>query len=399
MAYFTPYIDETGFHYPTYQDIVDDLVAGAKSIFGDDIYLENDSADYQLISIFALKTYDTLQGIAMAYNSRSPMTAVGVGLDAVVKINGIARKAGSRSTADVVITGTPYTQIVNGSVKDASDVIWNLPANVSIPTSGTVTVTATCAEIGPVAASANEINKINTPTYGWLTVTNPAAAVPGVKTETDAALRVRQTASVAGPSQTMLAGTYAAIAAIDNVQRLAVYENDTSSAAVSDANPYGLPAHSVTCVVEGGDAGTIADAILRHKGIGCYTNGDVLTTITDAGGYANIIRFYRPTMVPIYVNVVLTPYPPEYVRTMQDDVKQAIYEYLSGFDIAADVSVSLLAGVASATNPDIKRPAFGVASVRIGKSAGSIAAADIVIDYNEVATISLENITVTDGLS
>ena len=404
MAYFAPYIDETGFHYPTYQDIVDDLVAGAKSIFGDDIYLENDSADYQLISIFALKTYDTLQGIAMAYNSRSPMTAVGVGLDAVVKINGIARKAGSRSTADVVITGTPYTQIVNGSVKDSSDVIWNLPATVSIPTSGTVTVTATCSQTGPVAAAANEINKINTPTYGWLTVTNPAAAVPGEDTETDAELRVRQTASVAGPSQTMLAGTYAAIAAIDNVQRLAVYENDTSLSEpdYSDPdnviNPYGLPAHSVTCVVEGGDAGTIADAILRHKGIGCYTNGDVLTTITDAGGYANIIRFYRPTMVPIYVNVTLTPYPPEYVRTMQDDVKQAIYEYLTGFDIAADVSVSLLAGVAASANPDMKRPAFGVASVQIGTAAGALGTADIAIDYNEVAEIELDHITVTDGL-
>ena len=59
MAYFTPYIDETGFHFPTYQDIVDDMVAGAKSIFGSDIYLENDSADYQLISIFALKTQST----------------------------------------------------------------------------------------------------------------------------------------------------------------------------------------------------------------------------------------------------------------------------------------------------------------------------------------------------
>ena len=398
MAYFAPYIDETGFHYPTYQDIVDDMVAGAKSIFGQDLYLENDSADYQLISIFALKTYDTMQGMAMAYNSRSPVTAVGVGLDAVVKINGLVRKAGSRSTADVVITGTPYTQIVKGSVKDANGVVWNLPETVSIPTSGTVTVTATCSETGPVAASANEINKINTPTYGWLTVTNPAAAVPGVETETDAQLRIRQTASVAGPSQTMLAGTYAAIAAIDNVQRLAVYENDTSSGSVSADNPYGLPAHSITCVVEGGDAGTIADAILRHKGIGCYTYGDVLTTITDAGGYPNVIRFFRPTAVPIHVSIVLTPYPPEYARTMMDDVKQAVYDYLTGFDIAADVSVSLLAGVVAAANPDIKKPAFGVASVQIGKTAGSMAASDITIDYAEVATIDLANITVSDGL-
>ena len=393
MAYFAPYIDETGFHYPTYQDIVDDMVAGAKSIFGDDIYLENDSADYQLISIFALKTFDTMQGMAMAYNSRGPGTAVGVGLDEVVKINGIARKPGSRSTADVVITGTPYTQIVKGSVKDVNDVIWNLPANVSIPTSGTVTVTATCSEAGPVAASANEINKINTPTYGWLTVTNPEAAVPGAKTETDAALRVRQAASVAGPSQTMLAGTYAAIAAITEVQRLAVYENDTNSAEVSADNPYGLPAHSVTCVVEGGDTEAIADAILRHKGIGCYTNGDVVTSLTDSGGFTQNIRFYRPTNVPIYVNVVLTPYT-GYVSTMADKVKAALFEYLTGFDIAADVSVSLLFGVAIAVNEDVKHPNFGVASIEIGKDPAAMASMDIPIDYNEVVSISEADITV-----
>ena len=394
MAYFAPYIDETGFHYPTYQDIVDDMVAGARSIFGSDIYLENDSADYQLISIFALKTFDTMQGMAMAYNSRGPGTAVGVCLDGVVKINGIARKAGSRSTADVVITGTPYTQIVNGSVKDVNDVVWNLPVNVSIPTSGTVTATVTCSETGSVAAAANEINQINSPTYGWLTVTNPAAAVPGTETETDAALRIRQTASVAGPSRTMLAGTYAAIAALENVQRVAVYENDTNSAAVQPTtNPYGLPAHSVTCVVEGGDAEEIAKAILRHKGIGCYTNGDVVETIMDAGGYANTIRFFRPTAVPVYVEIKLVPYT-GYMSTMATKVKDAIVEYLTGFAIAADVSVSLLAGVAIAINEDLKNPAFGISYVHIGKTAGALTSNDIAIDYNEVATISAANVLV-----
>ena len=311
----------------------------------------------------------------------------------MVKINGIARKPGTRSTADVVITGTPYTQIVKGSVKDLNGVIWDLPANVSIPTSGTVTVTATCSEAGPVAASANEINIINTPTYGWLTVTNPEAAVPGAKTETDAALRVRQAASVAGPSQTMLAGTYAAIAAITEVQRLAVYENDTNSAEVSADNPYGLPAHSVTCVVEGGDTEAIADAILRHKGIGCYTNGDVVTSLTDSGGFTQNVRFYRPTNVPIYVNVVLTPYT-GYVSTMADKVKAALFEYLTGFDIAADVSVSLLFGVAIAVNEDVKHPNFGVASIEIGKDPAAMASMDIPIDYNEVVSISEADITV-----
>lgn len=394
MAYFAPYIDESGLHYPTYQDILDDMVAGARSIFGQDLYLENDSADYQLISIFALKTYDTLQGIAMAYNSRSPMTAVGVGLDAVVKLNGIVRKPGSLSQADLVITGYPHTNIIKGAVKDSSGVTWYLPANVVVPATGTITVTAVCSETGPVTAGAGEIKKINTPTYGWVSVTNPNPAVPGSAPETDAQLRARQRMSIAGPSQTMLAGTYAALAAIDGVQRLEVYENDTNSAAIApDTNPYGLPPHSVTCVVDGGDVETIATAILKHKGLGCYTNGDVVTTITDAGGYANTVRFYRPTAVPIYVKVQLAPLN-GYVSTMAEEVKQAIFNYLTGFDISADVSVSLLHGVAISVNADPKHPNFAVAQLKIGKTSGSMAEADISIGYKEVVQISLDNITV-----
>lgn len=58
MAYFAPYIDDAGLHIPTYQDIKDDLVTEAKKIFGEDIYLENDSMDYEYISAIALKMYD-----------------------------------------------------------------------------------------------------------------------------------------------------------------------------------------------------------------------------------------------------------------------------------------------------------------------------------------------------
>lgn len=43
LSYFKPYIDETGIHIPRYTDIVEDLVEHAKSIFGADMYLENDS--------------------------------------------------------------------------------------------------------------------------------------------------------------------------------------------------------------------------------------------------------------------------------------------------------------------------------------------------------------------
>ena len=393
--YCAPYIDETGLHIPTYTDIRDDMIDGAKTIFGDDIYLENDSADYQLISIFAAKTYDTLQACAIAYNSRSPVTAIGSGLDAVVKINGIARKVGTNSTCDVVITGSPYTQIIAGSVADISGVVWNLPNTVVIPPSGNITVTATCSQAGPVAAAIGDINKINTPTYGWTSVTNTVQANVGTLTETDADLRKRQALSVSLPSQSMLSGTRAAIATLDNVTRLAVYENDTDSATVSVDNPYGLPAHSVTCVVEGGEADDIAEQILYHKGVGCYTNGTTSVTVEDSSGYQNTIRFYRPTYDDLEINVTLIPYA-GYVSTMETMVQEAIYNYISGLEIAADVSISVLSSVAIGCNPDVNKPNFGVGSITVGDVGGTPAATDYSVDYNEVAQISdITNITVT----
>lgn len=51
MTYFKPYVDSTGLHIPTYNDILEDMIAAMKQIYGDDIYLDNSSPDYQLLSI------------------------------------------------------------------------------------------------------------------------------------------------------------------------------------------------------------------------------------------------------------------------------------------------------------------------------------------------------------
>lgn len=56
MAYFSPYIDLTGMHIPTYADIRDELISMMKQIFGQDIYIDVDSQDYQQISIFAKRS-------------------------------------------------------------------------------------------------------------------------------------------------------------------------------------------------------------------------------------------------------------------------------------------------------------------------------------------------------
>jgi uncharacterized phage protein gp47/JayE len=95
MAYFAPYIDDAGLHVPTYIDIRDDLIAQFRQIYGDDLYLEDDSQDYQMISAFASKTADTMAMLQIVWNNHSPKTAVGTALSSLVKLNGIARKAAS----------------------------------------------------------------------------------------------------------------------------------------------------------------------------------------------------------------------------------------------------------------------------------------------------------------
>ena len=260
MAYIAPYIDDAGLHLPTYADIRDDLVNQFKKIYGQDIYLENDSQDYQMISAFALKTYDTMQLLQIVYNNRSPKTAVGTGLDSIVKLNGIRRKEASHSTCEVVITGTKGTLIAAGVIEDEMGNQWSLPADIILPDT-TMRVTATCRALGAVEAASGTLNKIVNPQKGWTAVTNTAIAVPGLPVESDEQLRYRQSLSVAAPSRNMLESTIAGIAGVLGVTRYRVYDNDTN---MTDKN--GIPGHSIAAIVEGGADKDIAEQIYLRKG-------------------------------------------------------------------------------------------------------------------------------------
>ena len=100
MAYFAPYIDETGLHMPTYEDRLADLVTAYRSIFGIDSELSESVPDYQLLSVFAKALDDTSALVLQAYNSRNPLYASGQALDLLLPQYGIAREPGE-SDAEV----------------------------------------------------------------------------------------------------------------------------------------------------------------------------------------------------------------------------------------------------------------------------------------------------------
>lgn len=387
MAYVAPYIDDAGLHLPTYNDIRDDLIEQFKQIYGQDIYLENDSQDYQMISAFALKTYDTMQLLQIVYNNRSPKTAVGTGLDAIVKLNGIARKDASYSTCVLTLTGTIGTIIANGVVEDEAGLSWNLPSNVRFNT-GTIEVTAQCETIGAVGALPGSITKIKNPQKGWLTATNTVPAIVGKPVETDEELRYRQSISTAIPSQNMLNSTIAGIASVSGVKRYKVYDNDSNE---TDEN--GIPGHSIAAVVEGGLDADIAEQIYLRKGPGGGTYGTTSITYTNDDGLLNIVRFFRPTYVSIDVTVSVKG-KATYTTAVADTIRNNVKAYIEGLDIGNDVSVmGLLTAVTDAvSNP--AQPSFTLQGLVVGKQDGTLGVSDIDILFNEAASVG--NITVNE---
>ncbi|EPO9553689.1 baseplate J/gp47 family protein [Escherichia coli] len=379
-----------GISAPDYQTILDTLTSYFQQIYGSDAYLEPDSKDGQMVALVALAIHDANNTAISVYNCFSPATGYGAALTSNVKINGIARRGATNSTVDLVLTGTAGTSITNGTVKDTNNVIWRLPASVSIGVGGTVTVTATCSNSGAVAALAGTITTINTPTRGWASVTNPAAATVGAPAETDAELRIRQGQSVALPSLTPFEGVDGAIANVAGVTRHKLYENDTGS---TDSN--GLPPHSISAIVDGGDVTEIAQTIRGNKGQGTATYGTTSVTVPDTYGNSHVISFSRSTDVPIYGHITLKVFT-GYSSQIGVQIQQAVADYINGLTIGDDVVLSRIyspanLGVVSGGNARY----YDIQELLIGKSAGSVAATNIIIAYNESASCKPENIVLT----
>lgn len=379
-----------GISAPDYQTVLDTITGYFQQIYGLDAYLEPDSKDGQMIALVALAIHDANNTAISVYRSFSPATALGDALTSNVKINGITRRSATNSTVDLLLTGTVGTTITNGSVRDSNSVIWNLPATVVIGTDGTVVVTATCASTGAVAALAGSIITINTPTRGWVSVTNPLAATVGVAAETDAQLRVRQSQSVALASLTPFDAVDGAIANVEGVTRHKLFENDQE---VTDSN--GLPPHSISAIVEGGDATEIANTLRRVKGQGVTTYGTTSVIVTDRYGNPYTIRFSRPVDVPIYVSITLKALT-GYSSQIGDEIKEAVADYINSLAIGDSVLLSRVyspanLGVVSGGNARY----YDIMELIIGKSAATAAAANVVIAYDESVSCSVDNIAIT----
>lgn len=368
--------------------ILADLQEDYRAIFGSDVYLEPDSQEGQLLAIQALALYDVGQLAVSVYNAFSPQTGQGAGLSRMVKINGLARRAASRSSVQLLLSGAPGTVISSGMASDVAGNKWLLPASVTIPPSGQTTVTASAETLGDVRVASGEITSIYTPTRGWVSVTNPAAAEPGAPVESDATLRARQRMSTALPSKTVLEGIASAVADLPGVTRSKAYENDTH---LEDAN--GLPPHATCMVVEGGVDTAIAQALATKKVPGSPTFGGVAVTVYDRYGMPNLIRFARTRPVAAVAVVRIRPLA-GYVSTTGDAIKAGLASHMDAHKIGEEVLLSKLYTPVNAAEPTGGVKTFDVVELLLARPGDTPLAQNLVLDFDEVAVGDLESITV-----
>ena len=382
-----PVIGLSGISAPSFEEILEFLQDQYREIFGSDIYLASDSQDGQWLALLAKSINDSNNAAVAIYNAFSPNKAQGEGLSSVVKINGIRRQLSTNSTVDVTLTGIAGTTVENGVVIDDNEERWFLPEVVSIAQNGRTTVTAVAASAGRVTALPGTVTRIATPTRGWQTVNNAAGASPGRNVETDAMLRRRQTTATELPSQSLMAGILSGVANIDGVTRYRGYENDTNE---PDEN--GIPKHSISLVVEGGDAKEIAQLMARKKTLGTGTHGSTSVTATDAGGYAKVIQFYRPDNYRVRARVTVEALQ-GYLSITGDHIKQRVADYINALGIGRTIQRSRVFVPANLSNTE-SQETFDVIDVELAVGSDNLGLNDVQIPFNAVAECQPEDVEV-----
>jgi len=335
------YVDGTGLIIQTLSQIVTELETGFKSIYGNEINLDENSPDGQMINLFAQAKIDILECIASVYNSFSPTNCSGIVLDQRCALNGIYRRAGVKTTLYMTIvtdrvvnlvgvssgTGTPFT------VSDPSGNQFYLKTNKTTVNGSNTSVEFEASNIGDISISPGTIITIVTPTLGVLSVTNPGGAlIQGSAEETDASLRYRRSISVSNPSTGYLEGLHGSLLALDNVTNVKIYENVGQLTDV-----YGIPGHSIWPVIDGGDETEIANLIYLKRNAGCGIWGGTGSTgitgtqhivgVTQVNGLIFDVKFAEPTYQNLHINMTVSSYDSKH--TIDNSyLKDTIYEQI-----------------------------------------------------------------------
>lgn len=359
------------------------LIQQFKTIFGDNVYIAEGTEDYNMLSVLADLFNDMGMVAVSVSQGLNLQTATGTQLDNISTIfyNTISRYPATYSTVSVTISGTPNVTIANGQIRDNLGGIWNLPSIVTIPSGGTINVTATYSQTGSYFISAGQINGFNsivTPVAGWTNVTNSTDAVLGNDVETDAHFRYRLAVKAQGQALTTIETLSANLSSNENLPYNMIWENDTSSPVnFTDVGLSNVDAHSIVVSVYGTLADNeVAQIIYNYKGTGVGTfapsggTGTSSYNIINAFGTPQTIYFVRAEEDIVSVNIGLqkiSALAPDLSSTLETAIQNAVIEQVNGKAIGSHLYASnLYSTIAQVITDTVGANLYNISNVDFG---------------------------------
>ena len=376
-------LTELGFERPTYEEILENQINRAKTLFGDTIDTSELTAlgKYIRINVADLDTlYQTLEGV---YYARFPNTASGVSLDRLCPFAGITRNAATYARHKVTLTGTAGATIEAGFEvsNENQSAVFHLIDDYVIGDNGTVTAYVDCNEAGTVGnITSASINTIVNPSADVESVSGVTLTSAGKNRESDTLLRTRFSQAVSGIGSGTMEAIKGAIMGVNGVDGCTIKENDT------DSTIDGIPPHSFECFVLSNDLSVthslIGQAIFEKKPLGIKAFGEISVEVADKNGNIHTVSFTKTIRKELYIEINLITND-SFPDNGEDIIKTNLVNFLAAFTNGETVYRSSLY---NAINID------GVVSVESLKLSGT--ESNITCAANEVARVSPNNITI-----
>lgn len=340
------YIGINGLVTQSLEDIRDDLIAKFKSVYGQDINVEQNSPDGQWLNILAQEKKDTLDLFVQFYNNLDPDRVVGIPQQILYKLNGLIIQAYTYSYVYVNVTvtenvtlqglddnienadGTGYT------VRDTNGNRWILATTQNL-TPGTYLLNFRAGDLGSITALPNTITVMETILKGVAGVNNPANNyITGDTGESSAQFRRRRNQAMAVPSQGFDESTQSQMLNLPNVTQCKVYDNR------SDEVVNGIPAHGIWVIVEGGTPADIGRVIYNNLPPGIPMKGSQSVLVPKINGDILQVLYDVPTAAPLYVRATIknfsdTPIDETYLKQQLAEIEYNIQERAETSNITA----------------------------------------------------------------
>ena len=384
---------DEGFIAPTVDEIIQDTTADILAGVDAGLDLSPATPDGQIIAVLAEREQALWQLGATCFGAIDPGTAEGALLANDCALTGTYPQGATYSTVTcnlVIASGQSVAAGAIAWVDGQPGNTWRLLATVTNSSGTTETLPGAfqATTLGPNVSQANTLTQFS-PSVGWISITNPTAAVVGYAADTDTTLRAKQRTQLAAEGTASCAAIAAAVSQVAGVIACTVFENTT---AYSDA--YGVPPYTLHVIVWDGISpaaanNDIAAAIWATRAGGTPTFGAAFGTVIDQNGASQTMRFDRTSQTLCYVTV--NPPNGQTITSAQATaVQNAILTYFAGLTQGQTVVRSAIDSLVWALGIYTSSPA-----ITLGTTASPVGTNDILIGQLYIASASGSSIVVT----